>query len=290
MASFLDNCDFNATSTGTGDFVVATAVTGHQTPASAGAVNAAIYRYYARSSDSSQWEVGYGAYTSASVTLARTTILFNSSGGATAINFSTVPLVAIVALNEDMIFPPASTTDNAALRADGTGGRTYQNSALIIADTTGALSRSGGGGIPVEGTNTNDDAASGYVGEYAKAELAYASRTSLTTATAKTVTSTSIPAGDFDVIVRLHYEPAGTTSITQYISSLSATNNTLDQSSDHALFTNMAANVPTNTVTQTLAHVRVSQASATTWYAVAQATFTVSTMTVWGSIEYRRAR
>ena len=35
---------------------------------------------------------------------------------------------------------PASSTDNAAVRFDGTGGKTFQNSALIIADTTGNIS------------------------------------------------------------------------------------------------------------------------------------------------------
>lgn len=118
MASFLDNCDFNATSTGTVDFVVATAVTGHQTPALAGAVNAAIYRYYARSADLSQWEEGFGAYTVSGTTLARTTVLFNSAGTGTGtgqsgagskISFSTVPLVAIVALGEDMVSIDATT-------------------------------------------------------------------------------------------------------------------------------------------------------------------------------------
>jgi hypothetical protein len=103
MAAFLDNCVFNATSTGTGDFVVASAATGSQTPASASAVNATIYRYYARSSDSTQWEIGYGAYTVAGTTLARTTVLFNSSGTTSKISFSTVPIVAIVALKEDII-------------------------------------------------------------------------------------------------------------------------------------------------------------------------------------------
>lgn len=108
MASFLDNCVFNATSTGTVDFVVATAVAGSQTPASANAVNAAVYRYYARSSDSSQWEVGYGPYTVSGTSQARTTVLFNSSGTTAKISFSTVPIVAVVALAEDLIFicPP----------------------------------------------------------------------------------------------------------------------------------------------------------------------------------------
>lgn len=61
---------------------------------------------------------------------------------------------------------PASSTDNAAARFDSTTGKIIQDSALIIADTTGSLSRSGNGGIPVQGTNTNDSAAAGYVGEF----------------------------------------------------------------------------------------------------------------------------
>lgn len=108
MASFLNVCRFTAVSSGTGSFVVSAAVTGYQTPASAGAVDGAVYRYRAESADLSQWEVGYGVYTSGTVTLTRATILSNSSGGASAINFSTVPTVAIVALAEDLIFmsPP----------------------------------------------------------------------------------------------------------------------------------------------------------------------------------------
>lgn len=103
MASFLDGCRFNATSSGSGNFVVASVVNGYQTPASAQAVDGQIYKYRAESGDLSQWEEGYGVYTVSSVTLARTTILFNSSGGTSAISFNTVPQVAIVAYAEDII-------------------------------------------------------------------------------------------------------------------------------------------------------------------------------------------
>ena len=102
MASFLDVCRFNPVSNGSGSFVVSTAVTGYQTPASAGATNGATYRYRAESSDLSQWEVGYGVYTSSTTTLTRATILYNSSGGTSAINFTNAPQVAIVALAEDL--------------------------------------------------------------------------------------------------------------------------------------------------------------------------------------------
>jgi hypothetical protein len=102
MASFLDCCRFIPASNGIGSFVVASAVGGYQTPASANAVNGAIYRYRAESADLTQWEVGYGVYTAATATLTRSTVLFNSSGGTSAINFTAVPQVAIVALAEDL--------------------------------------------------------------------------------------------------------------------------------------------------------------------------------------------
>jgi len=108
MASFLDVCRFTAVSNGTGDFVVSAAVTGYQTPASAAAVNGATYRYRAESATLTEWEVGYGVYTTGSVTLARTTVLFNSAGTTAKISFSAAPQVGLVALAEDLIFinPP----------------------------------------------------------------------------------------------------------------------------------------------------------------------------------------
>jgi hypothetical protein len=61
---------------------------------------------------------------------------------------------------------PASATDNAAARFDTTTGKLIQNSALSIADTTGALSRVGGGGIQIQGMGSNAAAvAAGNVGE-----------------------------------------------------------------------------------------------------------------------------
>jgi hypothetical protein len=101
MTSWLNACKFNATSSGTGDFVVSSAVTGYQTPASAGATST-IYNYRAESADLSQWEVGNGLYTPGSVTLARATILSSSAGGAT-VSFSAAPIVGIVAVAGDML-------------------------------------------------------------------------------------------------------------------------------------------------------------------------------------------
>jgi len=107
---FLDACGFNPASGGTGDFVVSAAVTGYQTPASAGATNGAVYSYRAQSSDLSQWEIGYGAYATGTTTLARTTVTASSTGS--KVNFSAPPSVYITALTADL--------RNAGLLATGT--------------------------------------------------------------------------------------------------------------------------------------------------------------------------
>lgn len=105
MAAFLDVCRFTPTAGSTTDWTVSAAATGYQTPAGAGAVNGALYRYRAESADLTQWEVGYGAYTVSGTVLARTTVLFNSAGTTAKINFSAAPTVAIVALAEDLSVP-----------------------------------------------------------------------------------------------------------------------------------------------------------------------------------------
>ena len=103
MAAFLDGCRFNPTAGGTTDWTFSSAVTGYQSPAAANVVNGTLYKYRAESADLSQWEFGEGAYNTSTGVLARTTVLYNSSGGTSKINFSTVPQVAIVVLKEDLI-------------------------------------------------------------------------------------------------------------------------------------------------------------------------------------------
>lgn len=103
MAAWLDGVLFTPTLGGTTDWVVSAAVQGYQTPASAGAVTGRLYKYRAESGDLTQWEIGEGAYTVGTTTLARTTVLFNNLGTTAKVNFTTVPIVGIVNLKEDML-------------------------------------------------------------------------------------------------------------------------------------------------------------------------------------------
>jgi hypothetical protein len=91
----LNRCAFIAVSGGTAAFVVSAGVTGYATPAGAGAIDGTIYSYMAQSSDLTQWEVGFGAYTVSGTSLARTTVFNNSSGLTTNINFTNPPIVTI---------------------------------------------------------------------------------------------------------------------------------------------------------------------------------------------------
>lgn len=119
---------------------------------------------------------------------------------------------------------PGSSTDNAAARFDTTTGKLLQNSALLIADTTGDLSRSGGGGIDIEGTNTNDSPSSGQVGELV--EATQAASVSLTTGTATNITSISLTAGHWWVWGNFIVNPQGANTPTNCISSINTTSAT----------------------------------------------------------------
>lgn len=88
-------------------------------------------------------------------------------------------------------------TDNAALRANGTGGATVQSSALLIADTTGALSRSGGGGIGVEATNSNTNPGAAEVGNFQSSDIAVGSAVAVASGAAVDITSLSLGAGNW---------------------------------------------------------------------------------------------
>lgn len=151
-----------------------------------------------------------------------------------------------------------------------------------------------------KGTATNDDAAAGYIGETLTNSVQRASATSLTTATAKSIVSLSLTAGDWHVYGGVGFKSGGSTSVTLRGAALSLTDNTLP--ADTALM-----NPNTNegkTVMESAAAVqsnnsdncvffpttRVSVSTTTTFYLVARADFSVSTLTGYGYIQARRIR
>lgn len=131
---YLDACGFNPASGGTGDFVVSAAIAGYQTPASAGAVNSTVYSYRAQSSDLSQWENGFGAYTTGTTTLARTTVTASSTGS--KVSFSSPPNVYITALSADLKNASILGSGTVATNLLGTG--TASSSTFLRGDQSWA--------------------------------------------------------------------------------------------------------------------------------------------------------
>ena len=78
-----DRVQETSTTTGTGTFTLAGAVSGFQSFSVIGNANTTYYAIVG----GAEWEVGLGTYTSSGTTLSRDTILESSNGG-TAVNFS----------------------------------------------------------------------------------------------------------------------------------------------------------------------------------------------------------
>jgi hypothetical protein len=154
----------------------------------------------------------------------------------------------------------------------------------IVDGTTGITQLKGAG------MTTNDNAAVGQVGEYIESVVAGGAPISLTTVTAKTVTSISLTAGDWDVSGNIIFLPAGTTSFTVCSGSISQTNNTQAALEERTSLGVSAMVNNGNMIGLAMPVTRVSLAATTVVYLVARSDFTISTMTAAGRISARRVR
>ena len=154
----------------------------------------------------------------------------------------------------------------------------------------------------VRGTTTNDNAPAGFIGERIISTVAIGGSVSLVTATGKSITSIILTAGDWDVSGGVDLTTGATTNWTQIFAEPSPTDNVIaigqaggsgidPEAIVQLAAANSAGNVPgAITFNVPLPVARVSLASTTTIFLVVQATFTVSTMTAFGTIRARRVR
>lgn len=142
------------------------------------------------------------------------------------------------------------------------------------------------------GTTTNNNAPAGDIGEVVTGSLAVGSATALVTATTKTIISISLTAGDWDVDGVVDFNEGATTSTTLLLFGASSTDNTLGADDTYASYVFVTAGAVTTAGNYrcVIPTQRFSISVTTTVYLVAQATFTVSTMTGYGTIRARRMR
>lgn len=217
------------------------------------------------------------------------------TGVATALAVNTGSAGAFVVFSGALGTPSSGTVTNltgtASININGTvGATTPTTGAFTTVSATGAITPSQTNGII--GTTTNNDASAGSVGELLTASRAAASATSLTTITAKTITSVSLTAGDWDVWGIVDYVPAATTTTAYVQQGASQTDNALGAQDTFSACSggNLSGTVLGSLIAENIPTQRISLAGTTTVYLVGLAAFAISTLTAYGSIFARRRR
>lgn len=165
------------------------------------------------------------------------------------------------------------------------GSTTPSTGAFTTISATSTITPSQTAGIV--GTTTNNNANAGSVGELLTNQTA---STSLTSGTSANATSVSLTAGDWDVVGTVTFSPAGSTVVTYVVGGISTTSATLPGGNGGASFQIPGSSTAGITVINSTGPVRISVASTTTVYLVANSIFATSTMTASGFIRARRVR
>lgn len=140
----------------------------------------------------------------------------------------------------------------------------------------------------IVGTTTNDSATAGNIGEEIESLIASGSATSLTTATAKNVTSISLTAGDWDVSGNVNFTET-TSTVTARSAGINTTSATVPTNGSEG-YCGVQSTLTSEINTITLSRKRISIASTTTVYLVGSATFSAGTCAGFGTITARRVR
>lgn len=217
------------------------------------------------------------------------TVVGNVSGGAASpIALTQTQLTALINAATASLsgalpaFPNNTTT---YFRGDGT--YVTHNCAALTDSSVGCNAARG----QLPGETSTGSASAGNVGEYTESVINSGSATGLVTATAKTVTSISLTAGDWDVDAVGYFLPTGTTSLTYINASIGTVTNVQDATPGRFNTLAMAAFVPgVNAVAMPVPNYRISVSGPTTIFLVVQSVFTVSTLGGYGIVRARRVR
>ena len=191
------------------------------------------------------------------------------------------------------------TAGNVTTNANLTGPITSVGNATSIAAQTGTGSTFVMQASPtintpnITGVTDASNASAGSVGEYISATLSSGSAVSLTTFTAKTVTSISLTAGDWDVTGVMNMFFGATTNVVAAYGGASTTNNTLGANNTFTGTLYATTGAVLGDVLQTRSPIpmqRISISTTTTVYLIAFASFSVSTVNAHGEIRARRIR
>jgi hypothetical protein len=183
-----------------------------------------------------------------------------------------------------------STAESGTNNAAGSDFKLAAYDDAAVLKSTPIIATRATGAVAILGTNTNDSAAAGYVGEYKSASFG---ATALTTAVLANLTSVALTAGDWDVSAAVLFTQGTTTNLKRVYITLqtSVAANINPGFWTVAVWDGTNGIVPGTTPhTLQLGPTRVSLASSQTYYLNAMATFTVSTSSANGIMSARRIR
>ena len=201
---------------------------------------------------------------------------FNFYGETNQLVFQMAPVASSV---NYIIGQNNTTGNNPQFAAAGSDTNIYLN-----------LYGQGTGGVNIKGCT---DGSSGNAGVDGEVISSTATSVSLSTGTAKTITSISLTAGDWDIVGVCGFTPAAGTIPTSLVSTISLTNNTLTSSASsiNEGYAQIQTTFATSGYEQLPAASCIARiSSTTTLYLVGSATFTVSTLVGSGVIIARRRR
>jgi len=205
------------------------------------------------------------------------------SGTSTLSGLTASTALALNASKEIVSVTNTGTGDNVLATAPTLVGNVTLSTGNLVVSTSGK---------GILGTATNNNADTGVVGEFVSSTILQVNRVALTTGTPVNVTSISLTAGDWDVTGLLGLSENSSTAWTYYIGSISDVSGTVSTS----VTNNVQGSVNSSTLAVVNVYlpgpvVRVSLASTTTYYLVAQGGFTGgSGQAAFGTISARRVR
>jgi hypothetical protein len=159
---------------------------------------------------------------------------------------------------------------------------TQVDSPIAVSNSTGVVTFADG----IAGVTSGAAAAAGIVGEYPTATT---SGTALSTGTIAVATSKSLTAGQYLVWGSVQFAPAGSTSYTNVQAGVS-TSSTAYTITNAVGSQNFPANTATTGIFLTVPPTIIDISATTTYYLVANATFTAGTMSVTGNLQALRVR
>lgn len=183
------------------------------------------------------------------------------------------------------------TTDNiTALGATGDMNKSVYDPNNIIEQLVGVTAVQRITNKTIVGTTSNGAPAAGDIGEVIKSENLIGSAVSLVTGVPKTITSIALTAGDWDIWGIVLFAPDSGTTSTQLIGGINTTTNLLPTppSLPYGLWAGSIAGATAPAIC--LHQVPILLSGTTTYYLVAQSTFSASTSTAYGGIYAKRRR